>query len=1079
MKKIILVPIILIFFFIAIFIIAGMPFFLHYIKGKIEFAIQNEIHVPIHITSLKGNLFYAIEVNGVNVDDVIVCEKLNISYNIFKLLSKEIDINSVVLDGLRGDLNRVEELVKKVKDLETTAFNVRIRQLSLVNSSFFGVLNDRTIEFSVAIHGVVLPTTIIIDTLILKTDTSNISVRGTIPLKHNGEFDVEYSLGLLLDDLVIDNLHGTLVSNGYIRGNTASLRIINNTEVMLTYQENEVSGVLQVDWQTPLFDNLKARCMLEAKTTPLREKNGEKNIWKLVADVNDNIVFCNLSCPYGNMRTTGFLKGDMNTPEFITELVGNIQHENFQSEVKGTITYEKDELTVKNFTLMSDEVFVACNGSLLTREPQIVKGDILIDCSDISFINNFLQNPQPLSGEMKFSTHIKGLLQNPFATATVVIEDVTIYNEEINHADFYLTFQNSILSIDASRVESPRGTVDIAGMFSLPDSTFEAHVGSNGITLQSPEVFGNDTIPVSGTVRFDVDLQGNIKDPQGEGRFTVENLVYDSLIFDNYEIMFTLADNIINMLFTDDKKSIDLEARAQLYELSPFSVVCNLNHFDLKNFLPADEAYITARIVANSETFELENIKGELQIETLYLATDGHVIQNVDTVNVKIDEGIADILACTFDVHNQRIDCYGQLPIDFTTGNMNLEVNISRIDISEVITLLPRAPQIQGIVFADISIMGTFQAPVFNGQLGIENVKLSLPEITVDSVFCMAKFRNSCITIDHFKGKINRGYFGINGFAEISQGNIDSMFIHLLVDTVDLKLKKFGSVDFSSRINASAQRDSIHISGEVTINEAVYDVPFRLRTIVKLLNETNRPPPKQHEILKRIYCDIGISTSNDVDIANNVADLEIGIDLQLKGLLSRLNVYGTITSADEGTIHYLGKKFNISHATVHFDNPYKIDPLIDLYASTSISLDDVDYEIFILLNGTAEKWDIELTSNPSLPEQNITNLLLKGTARGYAVDIVRSGIEEGAERYFGLDKVRITGESSDSTQTEISIEKSIGSRLTLIYSMGLESWELHQIGSKYDVNDNLSIFTLYDQLDLNTSVDLDFHFEFK
>ncbi len=35
MKKIFLVPIILIFFLIAIFIIAGMPFFLHYIKGNI------------------------------------------------------------------------------------------------------------------------------------------------------------------------------------------------------------------------------------------------------------------------------------------------------------------------------------------------------------------------------------------------------------------------------------------------------------------------------------------------------------------------------------------------------------------------------------------------------------------------------------------------------------------------------------------------------------------------------------------------------------------------------------------------------------------------------------------------------------------------------------------------------------------------------------------------------------------------------------------------------------------------------------------------------------------------------------
>jgi translocation and assembly module TamB len=249
--------------------------------------------------------------------------------------------------------------------------------------------------------------------------------------------------------------------------------------------------------------------------------------------------------------------------------------------------------------------------------------------------------------------------------------------------------------------------------------------------------------------------------------------------------------------------------------------------------------------------------------------------------------------------------------------------------------------------------------------------------------------------------------------------------------------------------------------------------------------------------MNQIYCDVGISAPNDVRIDNEIADLEVSVDLQLKGYLARLNVYGSITSAGEGTIAYLGKKFSILQAAVHFDNPYKINPVIDLSASTTVSAEDGDYEIFMLLEGTVDQWRLALSSNPPLPEQDIVSLLLIGQRRpgsvsdvvsggsladraeSYAVDLVRYGIERGAERYLGLDKVRISSAASDTTEMELSLEKSIGEKFTLLYSMGLESWEILQIGAKYDMTDKFSIFTLYDQANLNTSVDIDYHFKIR
>ncbi len=80
---------------------------------------------------------------------------------------------------------------------------------------------------------------------------------------------------------------------------------------------------------------------------------------------------------------------------------------------------------------------------------------------------------------------------------------------------------------------------------------------------------------------------------------------------------------------------------------------------------------------------------------------------------------------------------------------------------------------------------------------------------------------------------------------------------------------------------------------------------------------------------------------------------------------------------------------------------------------------------------------------------------------------------------MGLDRFTITGELDDPSSVTIGIEKSITKGFTLLYATGIESWELHQIGASYDITDHISVFTLYDQENLNTSVDLDFHFNIK
>ena len=200
---------------------------------------------------------------------------------------------------------------------------------------------------------------------------------------------------------------------------------------------------------------------------------------------------------------------------------------------------------------------------------------------------------------------------------------------------------------------------------------------------------------------------------------------------------------------------------------------------------------------------------------------------------------------------------------------------------------------------------------------------------------------------------------------------------------------------------------------------------------------------------------------------------------------------------DEGTIEYLGKKFKITNAVIQFDDPYKIDPVIDLLATSTITAADGEYEVFMQLQGTATTWRLELNSNPPLPEQDIVSLVLigqrrpgavsgmakevdlKGRVKDYALDMIRQNIERTTAGVLGLDQFTIAGDLSDPATLRIGVEKSIAEGFTLHYSTGVESWELQQIGASYDLTRHISVTTLYDQENRNTSVDLELHWKIR
>ncbi len=1090
--------------FIILFIIGGTPFFLDFVKDKIESVVQSQTNVPVRIGSLKGNIFYALEAAELDVGAAIHLNRIKTSYNIFGLLSKRIDIHNAFLDGLHVDVNRVKKLIEnlqkppKQEPKKGKPFKVRIGKLSIVNTELLGAINGKRIDLELAAHGKMVNDIVTIDTLSLRKNTSHVALKGIIPLQEEGLLDVRYSFYLSLEDFDIKDAHGTITSRGQVSGKRSSPKILNDTEFTLRYQNNEFFGSSKMSWQMPQLDGFNLVANLTAKTPTLQKGAVQKDVWNTSLSAQGRQFLCDISSAYGTFHLTGSLKGSFDNPELRADLMAKFRYADFKPEARGKIAFKNKILSIKNFRVSSKKLSLQGSAYLNLGEPQKIDADILLDCDNIDFINNFLESPRPVSGRIKITSKVKGQIQNPFMQGTVECSDITAFSEEIKNAGFIFTLKDSILNLNSGVIQSTRGTINLDGWYGIADSQFNVHISSNELRLKSPEIVGKDTIPISGAVGIDANFKGHITNPQGDGIIDFKDLVYDTIMFDSYELAFAFKDTTLDASLSNDTKSIILVAKTALYRPFKFNGSLRLNHFDLKHYIPVDTGYISAYVSAYGEAIQPEKIEGEVQIESLNLSRDHYSMSNIDTITINFHNGIANITACTIDVHNQRIDVHGHVPLDIERGEIELLCKTSKIDLAALSAVLSNIPEIHGYLSLDVSVQGKLPNPHINGELRLDDVKYSMPDINIDSVYSFVKFNKTDFTIEYMRGNVNAGSFDIKGFVLLADRTIDMMSLNVLLKNIDVKRKEFGSVDLSSAIHATAKKDSIRIGGEVTINKALYDVPFNLQTIIKLLTTANRPPPEQSELVKRIYCDIGISSPHGIKIANNVADVAVDVDLQIRGYLAKVNVYGTITTTKKGTIKYLGKRFDILDATIQFDDPYMINPVLNLEATSFVSSVDGGYEIFMYLTGTVEKWRLELSSSPAVPEQDIISLLLigkrrpgtylveeakdidlRGAAKDYAKGFITGSVEQTAERTLGLEKVEITGDILDPMHLDIGVEKRIGERLTLIYGTGIETWEFRRVGLHYDITDNLSIYTLHDQENLNSSVDLDVHIKLK
>ena len=127
-------------------------------------------------------------------------------------------------------------------------------------------------------------------------------------------------------------------------------------------------------------------------------------------------------------------------------------------------------------------------------------------------------------------------------------------------------------------------------------------------------------------------------------------------------------------------------------------------------------------------------------------------------------------------------------------------------------------------------------------------------------------------------------------------------------------------------------------------------------------------------------------------------------DIRARGSFARPNITGGI-QAVRGGLDVLGKHFDLAEGNISFDGGWPVSPVLDIvmeYESSSITAD-------VTVSGSATKPDIALSSQPSLPQDEIISQIMFGQSAGNLSHVQALQLAAGAAQLAGLGGTDVMG----------------------------------------------------------------------
>jgi len=694
-----------------------------------------------------------------------------------------------------------------------------------------------------------------------------------------------------------------------------------------------------------------------------------------------------------------------------------------------------------------------------------------------------LDLPLEIRGRLTASGELAGTtdaLTGPFAGR---VEEATVAGVALDAVEFEGALEPGGVRLASLVVRAAAGRLELAGW--LPSEEGEAALTLDSTALDLALAPFDELLPagVGGAIRCSGELRGSLAAPDLRLDVEAEGLSMAGrqappgtptyLVLRLAGGRLTAEGSLGELLTiggggTLDGETVDLDLRIASEELGSI----------LDWMVPADAPDLAGSFAGSVRLqgdLAAAGIEPELVLDRVALEYGGRRLEALEPVKARYRDGGVDVdsLFLGNDGTGSELFVYGRVPL---SGDEALDLKAQLTVATSWLELaLPGWDLAGGVMEGIASVAGTLTRPEVSGQGEVVQEVLRLPGVPqrVEQLRAVLLFYPQQIVVDGANARFASGT--VRAAGELSPYAEDGLEYRFQLEGTGLQLRypEDWQLRADANLTLASAPDGRQIRGQVLVARALYAEDVAIGITQLLQGAFTRRPElveETDELLATTQVNLAIRGVDALRVRNNVADLHGDLDLVVRGNLARPVIFGNVRIQPGGTLLYSGNEYDVVRAELSFVNPYRVEPLIDLEATTRLR----EYDVTLNLTGTLERLDVSFASNPPLADLDVLALLAGGEetaasaaegGTGVSAETFLAGqaatvVAARVNRLFGLDKFRIdplTGSSGDLSSARVTVGKRLSRDLFATYSYDPSKNEAQILQLEWQISQQLTL----------------------
>jgi translocation and assembly module TamB len=804
----------------------------------------------------------------------------------------------------------------------------------------------------------------------------------------------------------------------------------------------------------------------------------------------------------GRFHWQGHMTGRLDRPTFTGHVKGTDARYGalYWDEIESDLTYSPDQLHLargrarRGRTSAELELLLALDNWNFSPDSNWTV-DVSLSSADTDDLQKLFGTSYPAHGVLTGEFHGTGTRAAPELSGLFDLSGVTAGSWRFDRARGQLTLRDGEVRISNAEVRLPAHTQgapagSLTGNLDYHTSTGEVSFDFTGaaIPLETIDRIQSARLPVAGQLNLQARGQGPLRAPQFHATLRLIDLKLGSDVVGSFDGKVDSDGHHLTATIDSAMATGRLSGKVDVALEGDYPITGEVNaaQIDFDPFI--------------ASAMHLSHLTGHSLV-------DGHFAiagfgARPDTIAVE-----ANLSRITFDYENVKLENVGPVRLTYRQDEVRVEqaslrgtdtdLRVSgsarfagdralnlRLDGAVSLQLLagflPRL-EATGRAQVNAAVGGTMSTPRFNGKVHVEGASLRYGDFPsgLSNVAGDFNFDASRMVFENVTAESGGGHLTVGGTVTYGEGPL-TYTLNARSDQVRIRYPVGMSWLAGGTLRLSGDAQAATLSGRIVVDRLLMAEGFDLAGFMISAKEPIGGPSTTSPFLRNLQFDIQADSSPDSRMEWTGARFQTDASLRLRGTWEHPIFLGHIHLLS-GDMNFRGNQYTISRGDINFANPFRLDPVLNVEATTTIR----QYEVTLDFTGPASRLTLAYRSDPPLPSSDIIELLALGqtgqesgarTATGQNAGVGASTLLSEAissqlggriQRLFGISHFSVgpsvaTLASPQNSIASVTIEQQVTRGLVVTYITDLTTTQYQVIQIEYTINREYSVVALRD-----------------